>query len=970
MSDAPDYKTTLNLPSTAFPMKAELARREPERLAEWRRIGLAEKMRAARAGREKWILHDGPPYANGPIHLGTALNKIVKDAIVRSRAMEGFDAPYVPGWDCHGLPIERQVDKELGARRREMSDLEIRRACREYAGKYVAIQMEGFQRLGVFGEWDRPYLTMAFSYEAEIARCFGEFYAKGLVYKARKSVRWCFTDRTALAEAELEYSEKSDPAILVAFPFAHADEVAQRFEGMPVSAEALRRPIRAVIWTTTPWTIPSNVAIAVHPEREYVLATTREGHFVVARDLLERTARDAGWTELEVAGAVAGARLAGLRYEHPLPPEARARLEEGADAFRIVLADYVTMDTGTGLVHTAPGHGEDDFRTGQREGLPLLSPIDDAGRFTDDVPRYRGEKVLDANSRIVEDLRDAGALVHADPNFRHEYPHCWRCRNPVIFRATEQWFVDLEKPGADIRGRAGEAIRRTRWIPAWGAERIGGMVENRHEWCVSRQRRWGSPIPVVYCTACRAVFPEASDAGATRAFFEKVVAAFREAGGDAWFDAQRPAGSFLPPGFRCACGGAEFVKERDVLDVWFDSGVSHEAVLKSGDWPELRWPADVYLEGHDQHRGWFQSSLLTSVALEDGQPPFRTVITHGFVVDGAGRKMSKSLGNVIAPQDVVARDGADVLRLWVLGQDFREDQPLSPEILARTSDAYRKIRNTGRYLLSNLFDFDPARDRVAPAGMLALDRWAVARAAELDRSVRAAYAEFEFHAAARAIHDFCVVSMSAFYLDVLKERLYASAPDSRERRSAQSALHAIARALATLAAPILPFTAEEIYGEIPGKREESVHLERLGTVYAAHLEEPERRAWERLLGLRDEVTKLLEDRRRERVIGASLEAALTFSPSPELDADRRRTGWDGPAFADFFIVSDLDEGGDAVDTASDTYPGLTFRFRKAPGAKCARCWKIRPEAADGGLCARCRAVLAEIRPDAGAAGAP
>jgi isoleucyl-tRNA synthetase len=927
-------------------------------------------MRAAQAGRSKWILHDGPPYANGPIHLGTALNKIVKDAIVRSRAMEGFDAPYVPGWDCHGLPIERQVDRELGAKRREMSDLAIRKACREYAEKYVAIQMEGFQRLGVFGEWDRPYLTMAFPYEAEIARCFGEFYAKGLVYKARKSVRWCFTDRTALAEAELEYSEKTDPAILVAFPFAEADEVAQRFEGMPVSAEALRQPIRALVWTTTPWTIPSNVAIAVHPDREYVLATTRQGHFVVARDLLERTAKDAGWTEVEIAGAVAGSRLAGLRYEHPLPVEARARLDEPAGAFRIVLADYVTMDAGTGLVHTAPGHGEDDFRTGQREGLPLLSPIDDAGRFTDEVPRYRGEKALEANSRIVEDLREAGALVHADPNYRHEYPHCWRCRNPVLFRATEQWFVDLEKSGDDIRERAREAIARVRWIPEWGAERIGGMVENRHEWCVSRQRLWGSPIPVVYCAACRAVFPGANDAEATRAFFGKVVAAFREAGGDAWFDPERPAASFLPAGFRCSCGGTEFVKERDVLDVWFDSGVSHEAVLKSGEWPELRWPADVYLEGHDQHRGWFQSSLLTSVALENGQPPFRTVITHGFVVDGSGRKMSKSLGNVIAPQDVVARDGADVLRLWVLGQDFREDQPLSPEILARTSDAYRKIRNTGRYLLSNLFDFDPARDRVSPAATLPLDRWAIARAADLDRSVRAAYAGFEFHVGARAIHDFCVVSMSSFYLDVLKDRLYASAPDSNERRSAQSALHAIARVLALLIAPILPFTAEEIYREVPGKREESVHLERFVTMDAAPVDEPERRAWERLLSLRDEVTKLLEDRRKDRVIGASLEAALTFSPSAELDADRRRTGWEGPAFADFFIVSDLDEAEGSHEIASETYPGLTFRFRKAPGAKCVRCWKIRPEASDGGLCARCRSVLAGIRPDSSAVEAP
>ena len=960
MSDAPDYKSTLNLPATAFPMKAELARREPERLASWKAMDLEGKIRAAAAGREKWILHDGPPYANGHIHLGTALNKIVKDAIVRTRVMEGFDAPYVPGWDCHGLPIERQVDKELGARRREMSDLEIRNACRAYAEKYVAIQMEEFGRLGVFGEWARPYLTMAFPYEAEIARCFGDFYEKGLVYKALKSVRWCYTDRTALAEAELEYEEKHDPAISVGFPFADPEEVVRRFEGTPVSAGALRQPIRALIWTTTPWTIPSNLAIAVHPEREYVLVTSPGGHFVVARDLLESAGKAAGWTDTSVVGAVPGSRLVGLRYDHPLPPEARGHVEDASKVFRIVAADYVTMDTGTGLVHTAPGHGEDDFRTGEREGLPVLSPVDDAGRFTHEVPRYEGTKVLDANPRIVEDLREAGALVHADPNFRHEYPHCWRCRNPVIFRATEQWFVDLEKRGENIRERAAEAIRRVQWIPAWGAERIGGMVENRHEWCVSRQRRWGSPIPVVYCVACRAVYPDAKDVAVCRSFFARVVAAFRDSGGDAWFDPAHPAAAFLPAGFRCACGGAEFAKERDVLDVWFDSGVSHEAVLKSGIWPELRWPADVYIEGHDQHRGWFQSSLLTSVALEGGRAPFRTVITHGFVVDGQGRKMSKSLGNVIAPQDIVARDGADVLRLWVLGLDYREDQPLSPEIIARTSDAYRKIRNTARYMLSNLEDFDPDRDAVESVLLLPLDRWALGRVADLDARARASFSSFEFHAAVRAIHDFCVVSMSAFYLDVLKDRLYASAKASMERRSAQTALHRIARRLALLVAPVLPFTAEEIYGALPGKREESVHLERFGRMDAETLPETLRESWDRLLSLREEVTKVLEARRQERVIGASLEAALTLSASAALAGDRRATGWDGPAFADFFIVSDVDESPEVLEIASDSYPGLTFRFRKAAGRKCARCWRIRPEVPEGGgVCDRCRSVLGE-----------
>jgi isoleucyl-tRNA synthetase len=971
MPDKSDLKATLNLPATAFPMKADLARREPERLAAWEAAGLESKIRARAkdAPRGKFILHDGPPYANGKIHVGHALNKILKDSIVKSRAMEGFDSPYVPGWDCHGLPIERQVDKELGAKKREMGDLEIRRACRDYATRFIEDQGRDFRRLAVFGEWDRRYATMDFAYEAEIARCFGEFYAKGLVYKALKSVRWCSTDRTALAEAELEYSQRHDPAIYVAFPFAERQKVADIFR-FHIHADALPEKNRfsAMIWTTTPWTIPSNLAIAVSEDASYSLvhATGGSDFFLVADERIAAVAGQLGWAGFKKQGdSVKGSRLVGLAYRHPLGEKSRGAIAPAASAFRIVATDYVTLDTGTGLVHTAPGHGEDDFRTGQREGFPVLSPVDDAGRFTSQVEKYAGKKVLEANPLIVEDLRQAGALAGEDKHFHHEYPHCWRCQQPVIFRATEQWFVDLERSGANIREKASEAIKRVQWIPSWGEERIAGMVENRHEWCISRQRRWGSPITVLSCAkpGCSGQYPPPDSTALP--FFANVSALFRREGGDAWFDPGHPASEFVPSGAACPrCGSAEFAKETDILDVWFDSGVSHEAVLHHGDWPELRrgeYPAaDLYVEGHDQHRGWFQSSLLTSVALESSAP-FRAVLTHGFVVDGAGKKMSKSLGNVIAPQDLVAKDGADIVRLWVLGIDYREDQPLSPEIIARTSDAYRKIRNTARYCLSNLFDFDPGENLVPDGELLPLDRWALSRIEELCRKVRAAFERYEFHSAVHALHHYCVVEMSSFYLDVLKDRLYASAPDSALRRSAQTVLYRAARVVACLAAPIISFTAEEIYEALPGKREESVHLERFSSLGGASLSEPDEKAWDRLLALREEATKILEEKRQERVIGSSLEAALSLSPAPALAADRARTGFDGNAFADFFIVSAIDDSG-AADSGfeSAAYPGLRIHFRKAAGAKCARCWKYAAEAAEGGLCARCSAVLEQL----------
>ncbi len=960
-----DYKSTLNLPRTDFPMKADLARREPERLAAWKAMDLERRIRESSRGREKFILHDGPPYANGDIHIGHALNKILKDFIVRSRTMMGYDAPYVPGWDCHGLPIEKQVDKKLGSKKREMDALAIRRACREYAARYINVQREQFQRLLVGGAWDRPYTTMTPSYEAEIARAFGEFYSKNLVTQALKSVRWCFTDQTALAEAELEYESREDTAIFVAFPFADPAAVAGAF-GVEDAGQ-----ISAVIWTTTPWTIPANVAIAVHPDVPYSLVEAGVRRYVVAEPLVAAVAKSAGWTDVATRGRVSGSRLAGVKYRHPLAPEMRGELtpEEEAGAFRLVLADYVTTDTGTGLVHTAPGHGEDDFLTGKREGLPILSPVDEAGRYTT-IAKYRGKKVLDANAEIVEDLTAAGALVHADSSFRHDYPHCWRCKKPVIFRATVQWFVRLDSGDVDVRQAALAAVANVRWYPAWGERRIAGMVENRHEWVISRQRRWGSPITLLFAMKDgerREIYPWKDSPEEQRRFFDRVAGIFQAEGGDAWY--ARPAADFLPEEADRR-GYTEFEKESDILDVWFDSGVSHLAVLRSGEWPELASPrqgapADLYLEGQDQYRGWFQSSLLTSVALF-GAAPYRGVVTHGFTLDVDARKMSKSAGNTVVPAQVISKYGADILRLWVVSVDYREDQPISEEILSRCAEAYRKIRNTERFLISNLYDFDPAADAVPASKLLPLDSEILSRTARLSRRLTDAYETYEFHVIYHALLNFCASDLSAFYLDVIKDRLYASPPASLERRSAQTALHRVARTLATLSAPVLPFTAEEVWQALPGTKEESVHLARFETLEEPAADPAAGAAWGRLMALREEVSTVLEEARREKTIGSSLEGAIALGgDAAALQADQVLTGFAGAALADLFIVSSarVDAGENAADPGwrvSAAYPGLSLRFEKAAGRRCDRCWKLTPEADETGLCDRCREVLSGL----------
>jgi isoleucyl-tRNA synthetase len=852
-----------------------------------------------------------------------------------------------------------------------MSAVEIRRACRDYAERYIGIQREEFKRLGVGGLWERPYTTMSRDYEAEIARVFGEFYGKGLVYQALKSVRWCFADRTALAEAELEYEERSDPAIDVAFELEPAAVGRFSKNGRPV--ERTGSPVFALIWTTTPWTIPSNVAVAAHPDETYQLVATPGGIFVVAEKLAADVARRVGWADVQVLGTARGTDLDGLRYRHPLPKEMRGELtpEEESRSFRFVLGDYVTMDAGTGLVHTAPGAGEDDFQTGVRENLPILSPLDAAGRFTT-VARYRGERVLDANPKIVQDLREAGALVAVEEKFRHDYPHCWRCKNPVIFRATIQWFIRLDDPALDLRSGALDGIRRARWIPPWGEARIAGMVENRREWVISRQRKWGSPITLLYAVrdGDRTVYPWADSPGEQRKFFDNVVAIFRREAADAWY--ARPASDFLPEDADLrGYSRDDFVAETDILDVWFDSGVSHSAVLRHGEWPALRRPdgevpADLYVEGHDQHRGWFQSSLLTSVALY-GDAPYRAVVTHGFVVDvSSGKKMSKSIGNVIEPRDLIPKYGADILRLWVSSADYQDDDPISEEILARCAEAYRKIRNTARYLISNLYDFDPAVNGVAPGDLLPLDRWALHQARRLASRVSDAYERYEFHIVYHSVVNFCATTLSAFYLDVLKDRLYASPADSRQRRSAQTAMSRIGRVIATLAAPVLPFTAEEIWEALPGSKEESVHLARFEALDDLPQEPLPEEAWDRLMKLRVEVAVLLEQARREKTIGSSLEGAIALTANADLERDRTSTGAAGAGLADLFIVSEtISEaaGSDGVGwTASQAYPGLKIRFEKARGRRCERCWKVTLEAENGGLCDRCRRALEALAP--------
>jgi isoleucyl-tRNA synthetase len=934
----PEWKDTVNLPRTGFPMKANLQTAEPEAIARWEAMDLYGQIRARRRGAPRFVFHDGPPYANGQIHLGTALNKILKDIVIKSRTMAGFDVPYTPGYDCHGLPIELKVDRELGPKKRDMSIADVRRACREYAGRFIDVMTSEFKRLMVFGDWDRYYLTMNAQYQADIARSLGKFVERGLVYKGKKPVHWCIHCRTALAEAEVEYEDHTSPSIYVEFPLnpASAADLAAR---VPTLAG---RNVSVLIWTTTPWTIPSNLAIAFHPEFDYAAYDVEGRALIVAEGLAENVAQSVKRPLGEPVARMKGATLEGLKFRHPL-------YERDSVA---VLADYVTLEQGTGAVHTAPGHGADDFLTGKKYGLEIYAPIGPGGHFLDTVELFAGQRVFDANPKVEEALHERSKLWHRE-SFSHQYPHCWRCHNPVIFLATSQWFVrmdgDAAITGADGRQRTlREAARHgidheVKWIPAWGRDRIFNMVTNRPDWCISRQRAWGVPIPAVDCTGC-------GEALLTTELIDKAAAVFEQYNADAWYE--RPIEEFLPPGLACpSCGGTSFERERDILDVWFDSGSSHEAVLARS--PELAWPADMYLEGSDQHRGWFQSSLMVALATR-GRPPYREVLTHGFLIDLEGRKMSKSIGNVIAPQDVIKESGAEIIRLWVAMSEFTEELRVSKEILTRVIDVYRKLRNTCRILVANLYDFNPETDMVPLDRLDAVDRFALARYGEAAQRMLSAYSAYDFSTVSQTLNTLTTVDLSAFYVDVTKDRMYTLNPRSHERRSTQTAMYLMCDGLARLLAPILPVTADDLWRHLPGHRSASVHLEDFPDVDRL-IDADLVGTWERLLAVRETVNGALEDKRKQKVIGNSLGARVAITAAGPiatlLDSHRAHLPM-------LFNVSDLAlhvgpvEGMDQVQV----------EVEKAPGVKCARCWRfvssVRSEPDWAGICDRCREALA------------
>ncbi|OLD00288.1 MAG: isoleucine--tRNA ligase [Acidobacteria bacterium 13_1_40CM_4_58_4] len=944
MTEPLELKKTLNLPKTDFPMKANLPQNEPKQLEAWYARKIYERILEARKGKPLFVLHDGPPYPTGEIHLGTGLNKILKDLIVKTKSMAGHYAPYVPGWDCHGLPIETQVEKELGEKGK-VPPAEFRKLCRKFATRYVEQHKRDFKRLGIFGRWNDPYLTMSFGYEATIAGAFLDFMEKGYVYRGRKPVYWCIYDCTALAEAEVEYEDHSSPSIWVKFGVVG---------GGKGDAAKIGKDVSAVIWTTTPWTLPHNRALAFHPGSEYVVVETEKGALLLAADRVTALQAESGIKEAKVRGTFKGSDFEGMKFQHPFVP-----IEVPG-----ILADYVTLDQGSGIVHTAPGHGADDFYSGQKYGLEIYAPLDDKGVYLEGLPEYKGKDVFSANPIVVKLLEDRGALL-GNHDYKHSYPHCWRCHNPVIFRATEQWFIKMDQAAQGrqktLRQEALEEIHQVKWIPAWGEDRMYEMIEKRPDWTVSRQRFWGVPIIVFYCDGCG---KRLEDYKALR----NVVKWFEKEGADAWY--QHSPEELLPPGTKCPCGASKWRKENDILDVWFDSGSSNLAVLtpenglveRGQDWR----PADVYLEGPGQYRGWFHSSLLVATGVRDAAP-YRGVVSHGWTLDEHGRPMSKSLGNALYPIEICERWGADLLRLWVASVEYQADMKMSERVMTQLSEAYRKIRNTFRFALGNLSDFAPSRDALTNDQLEEIDRWMLDRTAELVKKCREWYANYEFHRVYHAIHDYCVVDLSAFYFDVLKDRLYTKAAKSKARRSALTAIWKITSALVRLAAPVLVFTAEEIWKFFPKTSvdPESIHIALFPEVseFQTNMTAAQREEWQRILLVRDEALKALEGARNAKKISSGLEAKVILHASHSLADLLEKHAGILPAL---LIVSQVQLGGamEPPILRPITLPGLEISVARASGKKCERCWNYSTHVGENKryptVCERCSEALAEI----------
>ncbi len=923
-----EYKNTLNLPKTSFPMKADLPKREPQFMSEWEKSSLYQKIQESRASSPTFILHDGPPYANGDIHMGHALNKILKDLILRYKTMRGFRTPYIPGWDCHGLPVELQLFKELGKTKHTVDRLDFREKARSYAAKYVSIQRDQFKQLGILGDWDKPYLTMNYEYQATIMESFWTLYEKGYIFQGLKPIHWCASCETALAEAEVEYENKTSPSIYVKFQLT--SESCKQLN-LPEDASVL-------IWTTTPWTLPGNVGVALHPTADYVLVKANGLHLILAASLLSQVQELLGWKDVSVVKTFKGKQFKKLECKHPFIDRTS----------QIILGNHVTLDQGTGCVHTAPGHGQEDYEIGLSYHLPILSPVNSNGKFTSEVKLFEGQFVFKANQGICDLLKENGSLLY-QTKLEHSYPHCWRCKSPIIFRATKQWFLGVDRH--DLRKKALKEIDRVKWIPAIGRNRIFSMIESRPDWCLSRQRLWGVPIPIFYCAKCETEFLDQETA-------KNIIEKVKKGGASAWFEI--PSSEFISKNKKCKCGHSEFKKEEDIIDVWFDSGVSYQAVLEKV--PGLSYPADLYLEGSDQHRGWFQTSLLAAMGLKD-QAPFKAVLTHGFVVDGEGKKMSKSLGNVISPQEVMKKYGADILRLWVSSTDFSQDVRVSDAILAQVADTYRKIRNTFRYILGNLFDYEKSSHILNLDELDNIDQWALSRTYEVYEQVTQFYDQYEFCKIYHVIEQFCTVELSSFYFDILKDRLYTFAAHSKKRRAAQSVLFEILQVLNRLLAPILPVTMEEIWrtDERIGNSNTSVHLASWPQI-DKHWSNPGLESeWEFVKNLRSEVLKLLENLRNSKVIGSPLEAQVELS-TRDASLKKKLISLGEDQLKAIFIVSqviicDEIEGKSEDAFQSQTMNGLGIRVIKALGEKCQRCWnyslKVGENTEHPALCERC-----------------